>query len=295
MIINKILVTGASGFIGRHLVRHLKSMGYWVRGVDRYAGGLDNRSCDEQLYHDLNSLTNCYLACSGVDAIIHLAADTGGVTHIARNSFEVMSNNLVVDANIFKAVRTLHIKKLFYASSSYSPRSDYSWAKLTGERMASALSKESGVDVRIGRLHGVYGSGVDIHPFKSRAPAAICRKVHEAEDGGEIEVLGNGKHIRSYCHVGDCVKAVYKLLMSDCGEPVDIRSDSEICINDLLDMICGFAGKNLAKKYVQDCPQGSKLKSYSGLRASNVLDWEPSVDLGAGMADLYAWIGSAVR
>jgi GDP-D-mannose 3',5'-epimerase len=261
----KVLVTGAGGFIGHHLVRFLKEKGYWVRGVDiKYPEYSSKNEADDFMLLDLRNLENCLKATEGIDEVYALAADMGGMGFIMFHTSDVLYNNVAINSNTAEAARQNHVKKVFFASSACAypkekqedpkvtalkesdaypanPDSEYGWEKLFSERLYKSYNQF--YKVRIARFHNIFGLEGTYKGERAKAPAELCRKVAEAKDGGIIEVWSDGKQTRSFCYIDDCVEGVYRLMQSDFEDPLNIGSDRLIAINDMVDMICGISGK----------------------------------------------------
>ncbi len=261
----KILVTGAGGFIGHHLVRYLKSQGYWVRGADvKYPEYSSQSEADEFLILDLRYYENCLKATEGVDEVYALAANMGGIGFITFHNSDVLYDNVCINANTAEAAKKNGVKRLFYSSSACiyptykqeetnlvplkesdaypaDPDNEYGWEKLFSERLYK--SYESFYEVRIARYHNIYGPEGTYDGGREKAPAAICRKVATAKEGDIIEVWGDGKQTRSFCYVDDCVKGSFLLMNSDCKQILNIGSDRLVDIDGLIDIVSMVAGK----------------------------------------------------
>ena len=315
----KILVTGAGGFIGHHLVKFLKNKGYWVRGADiKYPEFSPKDEADEFLILDLRDFRNCIEAVKGIDKVYTLAANMGGIGFITTVKADVVRDNILINTNMAEACRFMGVKRLFFSSSAciypgYKQKetniiplkeSDaypadcedgYGWEKLLSERMYKNFSEDHGLEVRIVRYHNIYGPEGTYEGGREKAPAAISRKVARAKDGEEIEIWGDGKQTRSFCHIDDCLEGTYRLMESDWLEPINIGSDRLVTIDEMVDMITKIAGKNLKKKHLLDKPQGVRGRNADLTLVRKVLGWEPKVSLEEGLEKTYHWIEKMVQ
>ena len=315
----KVLVTGAGGFLGHHLVRFLKQKGYWVRGVDITEPEYSSKDeADEFLLLDLRDFANCLKATEGIDKVYTLAADMGGIGFISLVKAELVRNNLLINLHIAEACRQNKVKRLFFSSSACvyakykqedadipplkesdaypaDPEDGYGWEKLMSERMYKNFSEEHGLEVRIARYHNVFGPEGTYDGGREKAPAALCRKVAIARDGGEIEIWGDGKQTRSFLYVDDCVQGTYALMESDWKEPLNIGSDRLVTIDGLADMIINISGKRLTKTHNVAAPQGVRGRNSDNTLCREVLGWEPRISLEEGLEKTYQWIEKQVR
>lgn len=313
----KVLVTGAGGFIGHHLVRYLKRQGYWVRGVDikdpEYS---PKNEADEFLRLDLRYYENCLKATEGIDHVYALAADMGGIGFITFHTSDVLYNNVSINANTAEAAKQNKVQRLFYASSACiyptykqetanlvalkesdaypaDPDNEYGWEKLFSERLYKSYG--SFYEVRIARYHNIFGPEGTYEGGREKAPAALCKKIALANSQDAIEVWGDGQQTRSFCFVDDCVEGTYRLMQSDVKEPLNIGSDRLISINGMVDVISAIANKTVEKKYLLDKPQGVRGRNSDNTLCKKMLGWEPNVSLEDGLKLTYQWISAMVK
>ncbi len=315
----KILVTGAGGFIGHNLVRFLKNKGYWVRGVDiKYPEFSPKNEADEFSLLDLRDFRNCLEAVKDIDKIYTLAANMGGIGFITSVRADVVRDNVLINTNMAEVSRLVGIKRLFYSSSAcVYPRykqedaavtalkerdaypadceDGYGWEKLLSERMYGNFHDDYGLEVRIARYHNIYGPEGTYDGGREKAPAALSRKIALAKDGDKLEIWGDGKQTRSFCYIDDCLEGTYRLMESDFRDPLNIGSDRLVTIDELADMISNIAGKNLAKEHQLDKPQGVRGRNSDNTLCKSVLGWEPVVGLEEGLKKTYFWIEQMVR
>jgi GDP-D-mannose 3',5'-epimerase len=308
----KVLITGAGGFIGHHLARYLKDKGYWVRGVDIKEPEFSSKEkMDEFLLLDLRDFNNCLQAVKGIDYVYTLAANMGGIGFITSVNADVMRDNVLINVNMAEASKQEGIKRLFYSSSACIyptfkqedadvtalkeadaypayPDNEYGWEKLYSERVFKAYEKDYGLNVRIARFHNIYGPEGAYEGGREKAPAAICRKVILADR--DIEIWGDGEQTRSFCYIDDCLEGIYRLMNSDYKEPLNIGSDRLISINDMVDIISKIDNKDLEKKYLLDKPQGVRGRNSDNALLKKVLSWEPKISLEQGLEKTYKWI-----
>lgn len=310
----KALVCGAGGFIGGHLVNRLKKEGYWVRGVDLKENEYGNMSADEFIVGDLREAAVAKNVVEGIDEVYQLAADMGGAGYIftGDNDAHVMHNSALCNLNVLDASKDAGVKKIFYSSSACmypehnqldpdnpkcseesaypaAPDSEYGWEKLFSERLYFAYQRNFGLDVKVARFHNIFGPMGTWKGGKEKAPAAMCRKVIEAKDGGEIEVWGDGKQTRSFLFIDECLEGVRRLMESDFSGPVNIGSEEMISINDFAKMAIDISGKNISIKNITG-PTGVRGRNSDNKLIQEKLEWAPSLPLRAGMEKTFAWI-----
>lgn len=310
----KILVCGAGGFIGGHLVKKLKEEGHWVRGVDIKVNEFDNMNADEFIIGDLRDPDVCKATVQDIEEVYQLAADMGGAGYIfiGDNDANVMHNSALCNLNMLEASRVAGVKKIFYSSSACiypeynqldpdnprcsedsaypaAPDSEYGWEKLFSERLYLTYSRNHGIQVRVARFHNIFGPQGTWTGGREKAPAAMCRKVAETPDNGTIEVWGDGKQTRSFLYIDECIEGVLRLMASDFQGPVNIGSDEMISINDLAKMVIGISGKNITVKNVPG-PTGVRGRNSDNALLRSKLAWAPSQPLETGMQITYDWI-----
>jgi nucleoside-diphosphate-sugar epimerase len=314
----RVLVTGGGGFIGHHLVRSLKARGYWVRAVDLKTPEYEPTSADEFLQLDLRRREACHLACQGMDEVYSLAADMGGMGYIANHHADILLNNSLIDIHTLEAAKECGAKRLLYSSSACvypehkqmdsavtplreedaypaQPQDAYGWQKLTTERACQHFREDYGLETRIVRFHNIFGPLGTWDGGREKAPAALCRKIAVAKLRGEssIEIWGDGQQTRSFCYIQDCVEGIYRLMRSDFPHPLNLGQDRLISINELAQVIAGVAGHRVRLTHV-DGPMGVRGRNSDNSRLRRTLDWEPAIDLEAGLRDTYDWIEKQV-
>jgi len=314
----RVLVTGAGGFIGHHLVEALKASGYWVRGVDLKYPEYQKSSADEFELLDLRRWDSCLIAVRGIDEVYNLAADMGGIGYIATNLADITRNNILINAHMLEASRLHHVKKFLFSSSACvyagykqksadvtplkeedaypaDPEPGYGLEKLFTEELCRYFWHDHKFDTRIVRFHNVYGPLGTYDGGKEKAPAAVSRKVALASDGGEIEVWGDGEQTRSFMYIDDCVEGLLRLMASDYREPLNLGTEELVTINGLVDIACEIARKKLKKRHDLAKPQGVRGRNADLSRLRQVLGWEPKTTLKQGLPITYRWIESELQ
>jgi GDP-D-mannose 3',5'-epimerase len=313
----RALVCGAGGFIGGHLVRKLKKEGFWVRGVDIKEHEFAPSQADEFLLLDLRKEENCQAALSlnkdHFNEVYQLAADMGGMGFIHSAETEIMHNSALINIHLIHNSAEIGIPRYFFSSSvcvyrdmktgeaemsedeaiPAHPDNEYGWEKLYSERVAMAYGRRSGMQVRIARFQNCYGPQGTWRGGREKAPAAICRKVAEIEDGGTIEVWGDGTAIRSYTYVADMVEGIYKLMHSDLEGPANIGCPQYVSVDELVHTVVEASGKKIQIKHI-DGPVGVQSRNFSNARIYST-GWQAKYLLKEGIALTYPWIESQVR
>ena len=311
------LVTGAGGFIGHHLVKHLAGRGYRVRGADLKMPEYEATAADEFMVGDLRLPENCLRACAGVDEVYHLAADMGGIGYITASHADISVNNVLINSHMLNAARCKGVRRFLFSSSACvyplykqseadvvplkeedafpaQPEEGYGLEKLFTEKLCQYFREDHGMATRVVRFHNVYGPLGTYDGGREKAPAAICRKVALSRSGEAIEIWGDGQQTRSFMYVDDCVEGIFRIMRSDYPLPLNLGTDELVTIDELVDIVSGIAGKRLEKRHDTSRPQGVRGRNSDNTRLRQVLGWEPKITLREGCAPTYRWIAERV-
>ncbi len=314
----RVLVCGAGGFIGGHLVKRLRQDGNWVRGVDIKRHEYATSAADEFMVGDLREQEFAKTVVGGVQEVYQLAADMGGAGYIFTGEHDaaVMHNSASINLNVLEYGSKAGVRRFFYSSSACiypaynqlepdnpncsegsaypaAPDSEYGWEKLFSERLYLSYMRNCGVEVRIARFHNIFGPEGTWSGGKEKAPAAVCRKIAEAPDGGEIEIWGDGKQTRSFLYIDECVEGVIRLMRSQFAGPVNIGSEEMVTINGLAELAADIAGKRIRLRHISG-PLGVRGRNSDNLLIQEKLGWKPTRSLREGLTKTYAWIESQV-
>jgi GDP-D-mannose 3',5'-epimerase len=315
----KALVLGAGGFIGSHLVKRLKKEGFWVRGVDLHYPSFSKTEADEFVVGDLRDLGLCQRVIDRpFDEIYQLAADMGGAGFVftGENDADIMHNSATINLNVLDTCVKRKCKRIFYSSSACmypeynqldpnnpncaedsaypaAPDSEYGWEKLFSERLFLAYHRNHGLEVRIARYHNIFGPEGTWTGGREKSPAAICRKVAEAQNGGTIDIWGDGTQTRSFLYIDECLEGTLRLTRSNWTGPVNIGSDEKVSINELAQMVMQISGKQLSINHIPG-PLGVKGRNSDNRLIQEKLNWRPSLPLVHGLTATYEWINGQV-
>ena len=314
------LVCGAGGFIGGHLVSRLKAEGFWVRGVDLKRHEYVETNADDFALGDLRDQNFCReIFDRRFDEVYQLAADMGGagVIFTGENDADIMHNSATINLNVLDTCRKSRIARVFYSSSACiypaynqedpdrpncaedsaypaAPDSEYGWEKLFSERLYLSYARCHGIEARIARYHNIFGPEGTLDGGREKAPAALCRKVAAAPDGGTMEIWGDGRQTRSFLYISECLEGTVRLMRSDFTGPVNIGSEEMVSIDGLADMIMAIAGKRLEKRHLPG-PLGVRGRNSDNRLIRKKLGWAPSQPLAAGLKMTYEWIARQVQ
>lgn len=314
------IVCGAGGFIGGHLVNRLKSEGYWIRGIDLKQNEYGNNNADEFIIGDLRDPRVCEaLFDREIDEVYQLAADMGGAGYIFTGDHDavVMHNSALCNLNMVESSKNHGVKKIFYSSSACmypeynqldpdnpkcseasaypaAPDSEYGWEKLFSERLYFSYYRNYGLEVRVARFHNIFGPQGTWDGGKEKAPAALCRKIALANDGGTIDIWGDGHQTRSFLYIDECIEGIRRLMNSDFIGPVNLGSEEMVSINQFVDMISKIAGKQINKHHIEG-PTGVRGRNSDNALIQEKLEWKPSQPLEVGLEKTYHWIKQQIE
>ncbi|MFQ5904307.1 MAG: NAD-dependent epimerase/dehydratase family protein [Candidatus Binatia bacterium] len=309
----KILVTGAGGFIGHHLTKYLVKEGHWVRGIDIKYPEYEASTANEFDLLDLRRWANCLQATRGIDEVYNLAANMGGIGFIESNKATIMHDNVLINIHMLEAARLNEVNKFLFTSSACiypgykqntpdviplkeeeaypaDAEDGYGWEKLFTERQCRHYYEDFGLETYAVRFHNIFGPLGTYDGGREKSPAAICRKIALAKQEDEIEVWGDGKQTRSYCYIDDCVEGIVRLMGSDFHNPINLGQDRMVTIDDLVDIVATVAGKTIRKRYDMTKPQGVRGRNSDNMLLRRVLGFEPRVSLEDGLERTYWWI-----
>lgn len=308
-----VLVTGAGGFIGHHLVKYLAKRGYVVRGADIKHPEFEETDADEFVIADLRNYAECVKVTKKADEVYHLAADMGGIGYITSSHAGIAINNTLINAHTLLAARDNGVTRFLFSSSACiypqhlqkdadvvplreedafpaDPEEGYGLEKLYMEKLCQYFTEDWGFATRVVRFHNVYGPLGTYDGGREKAPAAICRKVAALADKSELEIWGDGKQTRSFMYIDDCIEGIHRIMRSDYSAPLNLGTDELVSIDDLVDIISNIAGKTLVKRHNTSRPQGVRGRNSDNSRLRKILGWEPKISLRQGLVPTYRWI-----
>lgn len=315
----KILISGAGGFIGSHVARQLYQQGNFIRAVDtKWDDYIRETYSNEKLTLDLRVKDNCLKVTEGIDLVFNFSANMGGIGYITQVGADVMHDNVLINSHLAKSCVENKVKRVLFSSSACiyptykqldarikplaeedaypaDPDNFYGWEKIFTEKMLEAFNRDYCLDIRVVRYHNIYGPQGTYHGGREKSPAALCRKVAEASDPGEIEIWGDGKQTRSFCYIDDCVRGTIMLMESDFNKPLNIGSDRLVTIDELADMIIAISGKKIKKNYDLGAPQGVRGRNADLALCKKILQWQPEVSLEEGLKNTYLWIQEQIN
>lgn len=315
---SKILITGAGGFIGHHMVRFLKKKGYWVRGVDiKYPEFSSPDEADEFLLLDLRQPQNCLITTANIDEVYTFAANMGGMAFVTNVKADVMRDNALININMAESCKVNGVKRIFFSSSACvypeykqldvqisplketdaypaQPDTAYGWEKLFSEILYKSYELDYGLEVRIARFHNIFGPEGTYTGGKQKAPADICRQVALAKNHDKIKLVGDGEQTRSFCFIDDCLEGIYLLMNSNYNQPLNIGSDRLVSINQMTDIICRITDKKLGIEY-NPGPQGVRGRNADLTLCKKILKWTPKISLEEGLKRTYHWIDQELK
>ena len=315
----RILITGAGGFIGSHVAGELYRQGNFVRAVDtKWDNYIQEAYSNERITLDLRDKNNCLKVTEAIDWVFNFAANMGGIGYITQVGADIMHDNVLINSHLAKSCVENQVKRILFSSSACiyptykqvnaqiaplkeedaypaDPDNFYGWEKIFTEKMLEAFNRDCGLDIRIVRFHNIYGPRGAYKGGKEKSPAALCRKVAEAANPGEIEIWGDGHQTRSYCYIDDCIRGTIMLMESDYNKPLNIGSDRLVTIDELADIIIKISGKKISKKYNLGAAQGVRGRNADLTLCKKVLRWQPEVNLEEGLKNTYLWIEKQVK